>query len=451
MAGPAARTFFLAGLLATLFLLAACASSPRVPEPENVAGTVRDLERIPQDLALFADRAPVNSLRTEQGAARDMMFFRRRFFAPWQSTKPSRDTVKFFRGVLKGSRLGYAENLRPWSAEAWARVRWNANLESLRGQARAAITTQAAPLRLAPTLRPRFARVEGAGQGYPFDDLQQSALPVGMPMAVFHTSRDGAWFFVETPLACGWVRAVDTAFVSKAFQNQWQTLPLAAFTADGVPLRPAGVFQAEASVGTVLPLNERGALSEVLLPLRQADGFALAVPVAAEAITPMPLALTARNVANIGSAMLGQNYGWGGLHGDRDCSAMMHDLFAPFGVWLPRNSEAQARSGLFSSLEGLSAGEKNAAVLKQGEPFRTLLWMKGHIGLYVGEYQGAPVFFHNVWGVRKRLRDGREGRLILGRAVLTTTAPGRERKDVPAENLIIERMRGMSLIGGRPE
>lgn len=456
MTFPRALKIFKGGLTlclaATAFLLAACASSPRVPEPQNAAATVRDLDDIPQSLTFFAERAPLDTLRTEEGAARDMRHFRRRFFAPWQSVKLSRDTVKFFRQALQGSRLGYAENLCPWSAKAWARVRENAHMAACPGSAQYAITTQATSLRLAPTLRPRFARVEGAGQGYPFDELQQSALPVGMPLTVFHASRDGAWYFVETPLASGWVQARDIALVSRAFQEQWQALPLAAFTADGVALRPAGVFQAMANVGAVLPLKA-GAAFEVLLPVRQENGYAVAVParVPQGVLARMPLALTARNLAGIGEGLLGQCYGWGGLYGDRDCSALMHDLFTPFGVWLPRNSSAQAKSGIFSSLEGLSAKEKNAVILREAEPFRTLLWMKGHIGLYVGEYQGQPVFFHNVWGVRNRLKDGREGRLILGRAVLTSTSPGRERKDVPAKNLLIERMRGMSLAGGRQE
>ncbi len=444
-----------AAALAAVLLLAGCAGSPRVPQPQNAAGEVADLAEVPQSLAWFAGRAPVALLRTEDGAARDMRHFRRRFFAAWQSAKPSRDTLKFFRTVLEGSRLGYAENLRPWSADAWAEVRENADMASCPGKARAAITTHGTDLRLAPTLRPRFARVEGAGQGYPFDDLQQTALPVGTPLTVFHATRDGAWFFVETPLAEGWIQARDVAFVDRDVQNLWQSAPLAAFLADGIPLRPAGVYQAGAGLGTVLPLASRNGVFAVFVPVRRPDGYAEAVPVpipeGKNALVPMPLKFTAQTVARLGDGMLGQSYGWGGLYGNRDCSAMMHDLFVPFGIWLPRNSAAQARSGLFSSLEGRSAKEKDAAILREAEPFRTLLWMKGHIGLYVGKHGGRPVFFHNVWGVRSRLNDGREGRVILGRAVLTTTSPGRERPDVRQQDLLIERMRGMSLIGGRQD
>ena len=40
-----------------------------------------------------------------------------------------------------------------------------------------------------------------------------------------------------------------------------------------------------------------------------------------------------------------QPYGYGGLYDNRDCSAMTRDLFAPFGLYLPRNSSEQARGG----------------------------------------------------------------------------------------------------------
>ena len=73
----------------------------------------------------------------------------------------------------KYRRRGYAENLRPWTDAAWERMRHNASLDEVSGRGRAAILVQHADLRLAPTVKPRFARVQGAGQGWPFDDFQQ--------------------------------------------------------------------------------------------------------------------------------------------------------------------------------------------------------------------------------------------------------------------------------------
>ena len=443
-------------LLMTALFLPACTGAPRVPAPQNAAGDVQDLSEVPQSLAWFAARVPLDVLRTDEGAMRDMEYFRKRFLASWQSRRLPQSSLEYFRMALERAQLGYAENLRPWTEVAWKEVRENADMSSCPSMTQAAVTTHPTNLRLAPTMRPRFARVEGAGQGYPFDDLQQSTLPAGMPVMVFHTTRDGAWFLVESPLASGWIQARDVAFVDKAFQDTWKSSRLAAFTYDNVPLRSAGVYQSMACIGTVLPLRSQGEKdATVLFPVRRLDGWAEVgvslIPDGGGVLAPMPLKFTAQAVAEIGDRMLGQSYGWGGLYGNRDCSSMMHDLFTPFGIWLPRNSAAQARNGQFSSLEGLSARAKDALILREAEPFRTLLWMKGHIGLYVGAFEGRPAFFHNIWGVRNRLEDGREGRVILGRAVISTTSPGRERPDVREQDLLIERMLGISVIGGRQD
>ncbi len=428
-----------------------CATQPKLPpQPQNAAGEVRDLEVIPQSLSLFARQAGGNALlRSQAAAGEDMQNFRRRFFAPWESGRLSRSVLREFEAVLNWSpgRRGYAENFHPWSDAAWEKMRWNASLDTVSGQGRPAIAVQSADLRLAPTVKPRFARVEGAGQGWPFDDFQQSSVAVGTPLMVYHTSRDGAWLLVQSPMAWGWMQAGSVAFADDAFRGMWKNASLGAVVQEGVSLKRGDAFLALANIGTVLPVQG----AQVLVPVRGADASASVAFASVEpgAVLPMPQPLTAQAVAAVGDRMMGENYGWGGMYGNRDCSAMMRDLFAPFGIWLPRNSAAQARAGDFHSIQDMSAEAKTKAVLRGAEPFRTLLWLPGHIGLYVGEFEGQPVFFHDIWGVRSRLRDGREGRIILGRAVITGVRPGSERNDVDPKGLLIERMRGYSIIGGR--
>ena len=431
-------------------LAAGCAPQPKVPEVQNAAGEVADLHRVPQNLAVFAGKAGADaSLRSDAAAEEDMRKFRQRFFAPWTSGRLSRNALREFEAVLNWTpgKRGYAENLRPWSDAAWVKMCDNAALDAVSGEGRAAIVTRHADLRLAPTLKPRFARVEGAGQGWPFDDFQQSSLHVGMPLMVYHASRDGAWLLVQSPVAWGWVDAGSVAFVDEAFRSVWESAPLACVVREDVSLKFRGAFLALADIGTVLPVSGQS----LLVPVRGTDAQAgvAYVPVAGGEVLPMPQKLTAQAVAAIGDRMMGGNYGWGGMYGNRDCSAMMRDLFASFGIWLPRNSAAQAKAGDFHSLQNMSAEAKIRAISRGAEPFRTLLWLPGHIGLYVGQFEGEPVFFHDIWGVRSRLRDGREGRIILGRAVVTGVKPGSERDDVDSKGLLIERMRGYTILGGR--
>jgi hypothetical protein len=186
--------------------------------------------------------------------------------------------------------------------------------------------------------------------------------------------------------------------------------------------------------------------------VRDADGAAVARParLAPDLAALKPLPLQSVRISELANRMLGQPYGWGGLYENRDCSATLRDLFAPFGVWLPRNSADQAKSGgVFHDLAGLGPAEKHARLQQQGVPFYTLLWLKGHIGLYLGAdpASGEPLLLHNLWGVRTSDWHGREGRALVGRLAITSLRPGEERGDVETGRFF-ERILGMTVLPG---
>ena len=484
----------LSAALAASLCLPGCASAPRSP---NVPATVADLRDFPQSLEVLAElygeagqgawsvgplRGAETVLRGHAEAREDMAYFRQRFFQPWDETGVDREIVQYLLDELErapGER-GFAENMHPWSEREWQKMADNADLPRLRrvlrgGRPMAAVTVRAADLRAAPTMSPRFSKVFGAGGGWPFDLFQQSRLHAGTPLAVYHKTLDGAWLLVQSPSVWGWIRAEEVAGAGKEFRRLWRRTPLAAFVREGVGLkfkalgagadntpqiRP-GSYLASADIGAVLPSPRDG---EVLLPLRGLDGSAYVVTaffadyeapsrisperydVLSRPVVRMPLLLTPGNVARVGDRMMGQPYGWGGLYGRRDCSATMQDLFAPFGLWLPRNSKDQGEEGRPQSLEGLSAEAKERALREKARPFRTLLWMPGHIGLYAGQWEGKAAMFHTMWGVKNSV-GGEEGRLVIGRSVVTGLRPGKERGDVDEERLLIERVKAFTVLG----
>jgi len=484
----------LAAFLAASLLLPGCAPSPR---HENLPASVADLRDFPQSLETLASRygrpeqgrawsaGPLRGaetvLRSHEDARLDMARFRRSFFEPWDSTALDSEAVQGLVDELERGpeERGFASNMHPWSEAAWRKMADNADLPKLkrvmrRGLPLRAVTVRATDLRAAPTMEPRFSAAQGAGRGWPFDLFQYSRLHAGSPLSVYHKTRDGAWLLVQSSAAWGWVRAEDAASAGVEFRSRWRKAPLCAFVRDGVGLKfkalgssgsPAirpGSYLASADIGTVLPMPRDG---EVLLPMRGLDGEAYAVTASfadweapsrhssdlfdqlSRPAVRMPLLLTPGNVARVGDRMMGQPYGWGGLYGNRDCSAMMRDLFAPFGIGLPRNSSKQAMAGERVSLEGLSAEDKEKALFEKARPFRTLIWMPGHIGLYAGQWQGRAAMFHNMWGVRLSLAGGEEGRLVIGRAVLTGLRPGAERGDVEEERLLIGRVKAFTVLG----
>ena len=435
-----------------LLLLTACGGRQTPTREGDLPpwmGTVADVCHFPQDLNAYA--AAVGSdkplLDAWQQAAQDARF-NRIFFGPWEMGKTSmrkRDVAAIFHKA-RGFKYG---NVR-WNQNEWDAISRNAHLSAFPSRAQAAIIVRNADLRERPTHEARFSEPTPDPRANPFDYFQYSLLPPGTPVFVAHTSLDGRWHFVECPVAGGWVDAEDVALVDENFKSLWRNSRYAALLRDKVILPGTGRNgdDSQANIGAILPLageNSDGGL-RVLAPIRGADGMARSAEITLRGgdAAPKPLPLTAGNVARVGNAMMGQRYGWGGMFGERDCSALTRELFTPFGIWLPRNSAAQARSGVVQPLDGLSAEEKEALILANGIPFLSLVGMRGHITLYVGNYKGRAAIFHNVWGVRIIENGDDNARFILGRAVVTSITPGAELKNLYRPVRFVDRLRTLS-------
>jgi hypothetical protein len=286
-------------------------------------------------------------------------------------------------------------------------------------------------MRTIPTVRPYFRSCGPGACDYPFDRFQQTLVPANTPLWISHVSADGAWLLAETGFTYGWIPARETALVDEAFVRRWETGRYAAVLRDETPLRDAeGRFLFKASLGTMFPEAGRGENGYRILTA-VADENGRAVPREAllteGAAVPKPLPLTRRNLARVANALAGQPYGWGGMYENRDCSAMIRDLFAPFGIWLPRNSKDQARAGgRWVDLSALKPADKEWAIRRDGIPYLTLLYLRGHIMLYMGEHDGALLVFHNFWSVRTKGAKRSRGKQIIGQAAVTTLRPGGE-------------------------
>lgn len=439
-----------------LLTTAACngLSTVSIPATKVVDTPVRDLGVLPQDCNVYLNPATSNTELLAPVVAK--LFharFKERHFAPWHRTEPSYSPQEAFRGFQRfASQTLFGENKCKRGGNWLADLQLLAGVESYPNTNRRAITIANTSLRLLPTDKPAFYDFVAPGEGYPFDQVQESAVWSGTPVFISHTSTDGSWVLAEVPFASGWLSAADIAFTDTSFMEAFETEALVAFVKDSTPVSSDDqVFRFVGRLGAVLPLSavEKQHL-EVLAPAADVSRRAvlLRATISRQDAVLMPLAATPRHFAMLINRLLGQPYGWGGLYGNRDCSATLKDLFTPFGIWLPRNSPQQARQGIFISLRDLDLRQKEQMILDKGVPFLTVIWMPGHIMLYVGTHQGKPLVFHNTWGLKTQSASGGESRKIIGKAVITTLEPGQELPNLarPKGNLLY-RIEAMTFLG----
>ncbi len=62
--------------------------------------------------------------------------------------------------------------------------------------------------------------------------------------------------------------------------------------------------------------------------------------------------------------------------------------------------------------------------------------------LYLGVFNDEVLAIHDIWGLRT-LQDGKEGREILGRIIITPLDIGKDIKTISQDSLLIKRISGM--------
>ncbi|HVO66958.1 MAG TPA: NlpC/P60 family N-terminal domain-containing protein [Syntrophales bacterium] len=431
--------------LVLIFLLYACAGAPE---------TIKDIRELNQDHMYYIDKSVSNrELVTVDYQKKMDADYDARYFSPWHREKPFYQMDVVESGFKKyGSNLGYGENKRKHEKSWINDLAANARLENYPNSRLMAITIDNADLRVLPTHKPHFNDPDSSYRGYPFDNLQESSIAANTPVFISHMSKDKAWVLAETPYAVGWLSARSVTVADKNFVKTWESGRYAVIIKDKIPVYDVeGRFLFKAPLGSIFPkIGEDTKSIKLLVAVADKDGkaFIKSAVVSKEAAASKPLRLTTYNIANLANELINEPYGWGGLYQNRDCSAMIRDLFTPFGLWLPRHSADQAKEGgTFIDLRKLSPADKEAMIVKQGVPYLTLIWRRGHIMLYIGSYQGRALVFHNFWGVKTKDFLGRESRKIVGHAAITTIHPGLELHDVGnTESDLLSGVLGMTVL-----
>ena len=279
--------------------------------------------------------------------------------------------------------------------------------------------------------------------------MQNSGVHANEPLFVSHLSKDGEWAYVFTAYATGWTKKNSIAFLSDMVTDSWQNARQIELIDEYYPIKDLeGNFIFRSRVGmrlALISIHESYYIALAITAGKNNTASYTKVKVPLNIAKEGKLLLNAENLEKITNQMLHSHYGWGGLYEEKDCSSTLRDLYAPFGVWLPRNSSQQSKMGKVIPLEELSIEAKKEAIIKQGIPFETLLYKQGHILLYLGEYNGQISVLQNIWGI-KTIDNGIEGRKVIGRTIISSLEPGKESEDYNPEKGILSQLSSMNII-----
>lgn len=421
----------------------------------NTPELIKDEAELPQNHTSYVTEVVKEDfILAREDQARMNEDYNKTYFSVWHNLQPVHSSTEKLSWIFNKFTLspGYGENKKKHTAAWLKKLQQSASVENYPNTLKPAITTRSTNLRMLPTNSPHFYSREGNASGWPFDNLQISSVAANTPILICHLSADKSWALVETSFAFGWLPVEDYALVDEDFIKTWESGRYAVVVKDKTSIFDVeGNFSLRTSIGQIFPLiGAEADKREILIASADKNNRAIIKHgfVSPQIIVSQPLTFTYANAVKIANELIDEPYGWGGLYGNRDCSAMTRDFFAPFGIWLPRHSEDQAKKvGTYIDLENLEPEQKEKIILEQGIPYLSLLWRKGHVMLYIGAKDNKALIFHNVWGLKTVDLCGREERKIIGKAVITTLCPGAELPCLDPEGSLLKNISAMTILG----
>jgi len=366
------------------------------------------------------------------------------YFHPWNIKRSTYTLKEATWGNVYSHMNVYSENLRPISKEWFKKVIRNANYSKFNTLKKKAITINDSYLKVFPSIEKIFLDPKKDGEGFPFDYNQNSAIKINTPVFITHLSKDKLWAFVESSVALGWVPMKDLAYVNSKFIKSFENKDYYICLKDNTKIYKNGYLQSSVSMGTILPRAKyhRGF---IVAGKNYKNKAYVKIIDFSKNFKKLGIKFDYSNIRKISNQLIGRKYGWGGILGNRDCSSTMKDFFAPFGIFLPRNSKSQKNIGKVYDVSHLSNEEKSKFILKHAIPFKTLVYLKGHIMLYVGSKNSEPLVMHDMWGV-KLLKNGKVFRKIVGKTVVSTLHPGSELDNYYNKDSILSKVLSINIV-----
>ncbi|MDO7806622.1 SH3 domain-containing protein [Helicobacter pylori] len=421
--------------------------------------TLKDLS-LPQEASSYlasSQNGSHNNQSIDPQALKEILkeSYLKAWYSPWLDAKVKSNKKEVF-WILKemNKSTGYGEDLKPNAKAFNDELIKSMDIERYPSAKIKAVVVRDSDVRAVPTNKPYYL----SQKGYPFDRYQNSLIFQGTPVLITHFNTDKTYAHIQSSFVYGWIKVSDLAYMrDKDIELLTKLKNYVMPIKDKIPLyTDYGDFYTDARVGELFALipqsqnasqNPQKKELKAYGFLKDAKGYATlqSVILNEKDFFVFPKAFTSENMAYFIDTMLGQKYGWGGLLGNRDCSAFTRDSFANFGILLPRNSYAQSRyANNYVDLSSMKAKEKEDYILKNATPFGTLIYLKGHIMLYLGERNHQAIVAHSIWSVQTQKHFKTLSHKIGGVVITSLWLAEEHNGAFSKKKLLIDRVLGMS-------
>ncbi|WRC44627.1 SH3 domain-containing protein [Helicobacter pylori] len=421
--------------------------------------TLKDLS-LPQEASSYlasSQNGSHNNQSIDPQALRENLkeSYLKAWYSPWLDMKVKSNKKEVF-WILKemNKSTGYGEDLKPNAKAFNDELIKSMDIEHYPSAKIKAVVARDSDVRAVPTNKPFYL----SPKGYPFDRYQSSLIFQGTPVLITHFNLDKTYAHIQSSFVYGWIKVSDLAYMrDKDIELLTKLKNYVMPIKDKIPLyTDYGDFYTDARVGELFALIPQSQKTPQNPPkkelkaygfLRDSKGYATlqSVILNEKDFFVFPKAFNSENMAYFIDTMLGQKYGWGGLLGNRDCSAFTRDSFANFGILLPRNSYAQSRyANNYVDLSSMKAKEKEYYILKNATPFGTLIYLKGHIMLYLGAYNHQAIVAHSIWSVQTQKHFKTLSHKIGGVVITSLWLAEEHNGAFSKKKLLIDRVLGMS-------
>lgn len=272
-------------------------------------------------------------------------------------------------------------------------------------QIKFAMTVKYSDIRILPTDDKIFSDINN----FDIDKLQEESLDLGVPLAVICQTKNKKWSYVVAPLEEGWIKTENLAYTNKKIITKWiDTKKIAVITSTKADIfldEPMKNYFEYVRMGSKFPIVKKIGKTKICVNIPTTDTQGNLVfkkaYIPRENINIGFLQFSQRNILTQAFKHLNSPYGWGGYNGEQDCSSYLGQIFNCFGIVLPETSFQKIKCGtlLTEFTNNQLPSQKEEFIITNATAGLSLIYLPGHITLYVGNEKNKPYVIHAIWGI----------------------------------------------------